>query len=87
MEVQIRPFLISALYVGEWSVSRPATIFPAKAPPVSTEQEDGCDPKNMDILESRKYLARAGNWTKNPRLPGPQPSHYTDYTALIGRWW
>jgi len=47
----------------------------AKAPQVSTEQEDGCAPKNMDTLESRKYLARAGNRTKNPRLPGPQFSH------------
>ena len=31
----------------------PEHFTPAKAPPVSTEQEDGCAPKNMDTLESR----------------------------------
>jgi len=56
----------------------PGHFTPAKEPPVSTEQEDGCAPKNIDTLESRKYLTRAGNWKTNPRSPGPQPSQYTD---------
>jgi hypothetical protein len=70
------PFLISALYAGEWSASCPSSITPGERASDTHCIGDWVRPRDgVDTVKKKKSLANAGNQT-----PAVQPvGHcYTD---------
>jgi hypothetical protein len=68
VEVQLQPFLTSAVQRGEWAVSNPDCFIPAEKAAGTSCVEEQVRPKDWSFWGREKYLTSAGNQTKISRF-------------------
>jgi hypothetical protein len=80
VEVQLQPFLMSAVKRGEWSVSNSDCFIPAGRAACTSRTEEQVLTKDWSVWGREKYRTAAGNQTKISRFMSRIPCLFLQST-------